>query len=575
MVATDTPEILKAHCKEDNGAVHCTRGPKLQCINGHEVAKNFPYDGFWSYCCDCYTLSSSPTVSDIKADSNCSYCGRLTSRRFVCDRCKMMSFESDESQEIKFFNLRNKGIPIPSCPGCLESPNQLSIREHDCAELVATYFTALEVCPFCTKWIATTNEAEENVDEPVRVTEVEQPSSNFSYLESLAQQRQSFWRSRLPDSKEGWNRFFTITGFIIGALGLVLSFFPSVPGAVWWRLNKAVKSPLRVSAINCEGHFVLRGDKLRLRVRAEEPASGLKFEWNTSAGYLINHNHRNRESEVELVTDAITVSSVPVEVVIGVTVVDDYGDSVLKQERITIMPRRITNNPPMLKIPPRCNCALQEVIAGESISLYALAEDQDSNDELTYTWDSSSPSVQIIQTGSNPGSTAIVTTAGVNPRQTAVPVKVSLRVNDSSGGEVTGDITLMILPRQSAKATDAPSTTPAPPANHSPKLEAFVADKTIIQAGEAITLWAYVTDPDGDAPIFYDWHASAGDIQNKKETAILNTSGVTSSKIIVVLTISDGRGGKTSQQMPIDVRSISPPAASPSPVPHPTEVKDH
>jgi hypothetical protein len=148
-------------------------------------------------------------------------------------------------------------------------------------------------------------------------------------------------------------------------------------------------------------------------------------------------------------------------------------------------------------------------------------------------------------------------------------------VNDSSGGEVTGDITLMILPRQSTRAADTSLSTPTPQANHSPKLEAFVADKTIIQPGETITLWAYVTDPDGDEPIYYDWRASAGDIQNKKETAILNTSGITSSKIIVVLTISDGRGGRTSQQMPIDVQSISPPIASPSPVPQPTELKDH
>lgn len=160
------------------------------------------------------------------------------------------------------------------------------------------------------------------------------------------------------------------------------------------------------------------------------------------------------------------------------------------------------------------------------------------------------------------------------PEILTVPVKVSLRVSDSSGGEVTGDLTLMILPRQSVKAADTPSGSPTAPANLSPKLLAFGADKTIVQVGETITLWAYVTDPDGDEPIYYDWHASAGDIQNKKETAILNTSGVTSSKIIVVLTISDGRGGKTSQQMPIDVRSISAPAASPSPVPNPTEIKD-
>ena len=151
MPVADTLEILKAHYKEDNGSLHCTRGPKLQCINGHELAKNFPYDSIWSYCCDCYTLSSSPTPAGVKADSDCSYCGRPTTRRFVCQRCTTMSFESDESKEPKFFNLRTNGIPIPSCPGCLEPSSETSILEHECAELGASYFTALEVCPFCHK----------------------------------------------------------------------------------------------------------------------------------------------------------------------------------------------------------------------------------------------------------------------------------------------------------------------------------------------------------------------------------------------------------------------------------------
>jgi len=56
---------------------------------------------------------------------------------------------------------------------------------------------------------------------------------------------------------------------------------------------------------------------------------------------------------------------------------------------------------------------------------------------------------------------------------------------------------------------------------------------------------------------------------------MLSTLGITSSKIIVVLTVSDGHGGRTSQQMPIDVRTIAVPAAAPSPTPHATEIKDH
>lgn len=479
-----------------------------------------------------------------------------------------MSYESDEKDPTKFFDLRADGPPVPSCPGCLESSSQISILEHDCPALAATYFTALQICPFCKKSIAKASEIEVSVEVSATVTKSEQPPIKFDFLESFGQTKVSWWRSRLPKSWKGWIHLITVASAIVTIFVFI---FPSAAGAVWRGLDKVMKSPLKVSPIDCGAHFVLKGDKLRLAVHAEAPANGLRFDWKTSAGNLINHQDRNRESEVELVTDAIAAASVPVDVTISVTIVDEYGESVLRQERITIIPRRITNNPPVLKIQPRCNCELQEVIAGKSVSLYALAEDVDSNDELTYDWQSSSPTVQIIQTPSTPGSTVIISTTGVSPTQT-VPIKISLRVSDSSGGTVTGDIPLMIRPTQAA-ATATP-VTPAP-ANHSPKLEAFVADKTIVQAGENITLWAYVTDPDGDAPIFYDWQASAGDIQNKKETAILNTAGITSSKIIVVLTISDGHGGKTSQQMPIDVRSISASTASPSPVPQPTAVKDH
>lgn len=567
MPASDSTELLKTPCAQDGGVVRCTRGPKLQCENGHDVATNFPYDDFWDYCCNCKIVFSFVIASGGQAEPNCPYCERLIARRYVCHRCRTMSFESDDKETTKHFSLRIDGPPVPSCPGCLEPSSEISVVEHDCTELAVTYLTALEVCPFCDKWITKESEVEADVQESVTVEEVEQPSGNFSYLESLAQSRHSFWRSRLPDSRAGWVQLISITSAIIT---ITVFIFPSVSGAVWRRLSKA---PLRVSQISCERPHVLKGDKLQLRVRAEEPASGLKFDWNTSAGKLINYSQQNRECEVELATDEISVASFPVDVVINVNVVDEDGDLERRQQRITVWPRRITNNPPVLKIPPLCNCAVQEVIAGESISLFALAEDADPSDHLTYAWGSSSPSLQLTQTPANPGSIAIINTAGLNPRAIAVPIKVWVRVDDGSGGEVTGDITLMILSKQTARTADVSNIPPASPANHSPKLLAFVADKTIVQAGETITLLAFVDDPDEGDPIFYDWRTSAGDIQNKGQTAVLNTSGVTLPKLFVTLTVSDGHGGVTKQQMPIDVRTVSALTPSPSPSPHPTEVK--
>ena len=565
MPAPDPTELLKTPCGQDKGVAFCTRGPKLQCVNGHDVAKNFPYDGFWDYCCDCHTVFSFLTASDGQAGPDCPYCDRRIARRYVCHRCRTMSFESDEQVANKEFSLPIDGPPVPSCPGCLEPASDISVVEHDCPDLAVKYLTGLQVCPFCDRRITRDSDVEVNVQEPASVQEVERLSSNFRYLESLAKPRHSFWRSRLPESRKGWFEFISVTSAIITLVGFI---FPSVSAAVWWRISKAVKSPLKVSQILCERPSVMKGDKLSLRVRAEEPASSLKFEWNTSDGKLINFNQRNRESEVELATDAISVVSLPVDVVIGVTVIDEYGDLVRKEQHITIWPRKMINNRPVLTIPPRCNCAVPEVIAGESISLSALAEDADPNDHLTYRWGSSSPSIQITETPPDPVSTATINTVGLNPRAVAVPIKIWVRVDDGIAEPVLGDITLMVLPKEPARTVDRTTT----PTNHLPRLVAFVADKTIIQAGETITLQAFIDDPDEGDPTFYDWKTSAGDIQSKGQTAFLNTSGITLPRIFVTLTVSDGHG-VTKQQMPIDVRSVSTPTPSPSPSPHPTEVK--
>ena len=575
MSVEETSPLLRVHCGQDGGIVDCVRTAKMRCKNGHELAKDFPYDSFWDYCCDCDIFCSSTIVSEKGARSNCPFCNRLIARRYLCHRCRMMSFESDENKQAKQINLGAGGSPLPHCPGCLESAVSFSIQQHDCSNLSLTYMTAREVCPFCNEWITEARAIDANVEDSIPAIDIDRSPNNFPFLESFSHRniRFSFLRSYLPDSRKGWFEFISIASAIITTAGLLLTIFPSVPAAIGWQISKAIKAPLRVSQIDCTAHFVLKGERLRLKIRADAPATGLRFEWASSAGTLVNHHERNSESEVELETDAISVMSVPVEVLIRVTVADEYGDTASRQERITVMPRRITNNPPVFKIPPRCNCLLQEVIAGESVSLYALAEDEDSDEDLTYDWQSSSPSIQIIKTASDGGSTVILTTSGVNPKLTAVPIKVSLIVNDGNGGAVTGDLTLMILPKQVVKSPEPVAVTP-PPANHSPKLEAFVADKTIVQAGETITLWAYVTDQDGD-DLIYDRRTSAGEIQNKHETAILNTAGITSSKVIVILTILDPRGGKTSQQMPIDVKLAAAPAISPSPSPTASEVKDH
>jgi N-acyl-D-amino-acid deacylase len=92
-------------------------------------------------------------------------------------------------------------------------------------------------------------------------------------------------------------------------------------------------------------------------------------------------------------------------------------------------------------------------------ALPGMALRRNTNEALTYDWESSSPSLQIIKTASDAGSTVILTTAGVNPKLTAVPIKVSLIVSDGNGGAVTGHV---ITLRLAAAPTPTISPSPSP-----------------------------------------------------------------------------------------------------------------
>ncbi|MEN3326036.1 MAG: hypothetical protein V7638_843 [Acidobacteriota bacterium] len=567
MQQDETSITFRVYCTKCKSDFYPVRAPRIECTNGHVLANNFPHDNFWDYCCSCGVFFPSNALEGNEGESNCSVCDRPIARRFFCDNCKLTTLESDEIRTERLFQLSTDGRPLPSCPGCLVPAPDTSLLTHNCRSLEVTYLTARNICPFCNKRITGPTKVEQKVEKIVQAVVQARDQIGFPFLESFSHREVSFLRSYLPSSKKGWIELLTVVGFVLTILAFV---FPGLPTAISWRVTKTLKSPLTVSAIECAAHFVLKGDRLRLKVRADETEDPVQFNWSASAGTLVGRKEQNSQSEVELDTSEISVLTAPAEIAVRVTVANQYGESVWRDERITVMPRRMVNNPPVLKIPPRCNCTLQEVVAGESVSLYALAEDEDKGEALSYEWQSSSPSAQLVKTDSTAGSTVILNTPGVNPRAAAVPVKISLRVSDASGGEVMGDITLMVLPRQLVILPNSSSATPPPP-NHSPKLEAFGADKTTVQAGESLRLWALVTDADGDSPIFYDWRTSAGEIQNKNETAILNTVGVTTPEVIVMLTISDGHGGRTSQKMFLPV--TTPPVATGSPLPSPIQPK--
>jgi hypothetical protein len=80
--------------------------------------------------------------------ARCAVCTRRSSQRYLCDKCHLISFESNTPLDVKNFTLSADGVPQPSCPGCLRSASA-DQHEHDCDELGTSFITALTTCPIC------------------------------------------------------------------------------------------------------------------------------------------------------------------------------------------------------------------------------------------------------------------------------------------------------------------------------------------------------------------------------------------------------------------------------------------
>jgi tetratricopeptide (TPR) repeat protein len=66
----------------------------------------------------------------------------------MCDRCNLLSFESDEEGRRKIYAITGTGAVEPACPGCLSRP-QTKLRSHQCEESGLSFHTARAACPFC------------------------------------------------------------------------------------------------------------------------------------------------------------------------------------------------------------------------------------------------------------------------------------------------------------------------------------------------------------------------------------------------------------------------------------------
>jgi len=145
---------MRVFCPEHKRGFFAPRQSPIKCENrGHilgtldfEGEVNAPAEIRWQYCCNCEHFC--PVDFKDYGLERCPVCTRRSSVLYLCDRCHVISFESNTPLQTKNFTLNADGVPQPSCPGCLRSASA-DLHEHACEPLGATFVTALNTCPIC------------------------------------------------------------------------------------------------------------------------------------------------------------------------------------------------------------------------------------------------------------------------------------------------------------------------------------------------------------------------------------------------------------------------------------------
>lgn len=145
---------MRVFCPEHKRGFFAPRQSPIKCENrGHllgeidfEGQSKSPAEIQWQYCCNCEHFC--PVEFGEYGLQRCPVCTRRTSLLYLCDRCFVISFESNTPLQTKNFTLTAEGAPQPSCPGCLR-PASADLHEHTCDDVNVSFVTALSACPIC------------------------------------------------------------------------------------------------------------------------------------------------------------------------------------------------------------------------------------------------------------------------------------------------------------------------------------------------------------------------------------------------------------------------------------------
>jgi hypothetical protein len=205
---------MRVFCPEHKRGFFAPRQSPIKCENrGHllgeidfEGQANTPVEFQWQYCCNCEHFC--PVDFDQHGLQRCPVCTRRSSLLYLCDKCYVISFESNTPLQTKNFTLTAEGVPQPSCPGCLRTA-PADLYEHTCDKVNASFITGLNTCPICNERLDIAPAFPSTVavedGEFVVVTSLEQPivlprATKFAAKRDFYEYYQDYYHCANPDA---------------------------------------------------------------------------------------------------------------------------------------------------------------------------------------------------------------------------------------------------------------------------------------------------------------------------------------------------------------------------------------
>jgi outer membrane protein OmpA-like peptidoglycan-associated protein len=250
---------------------------------------------------------------------------------------------------------------------------------------------------------------------------------------------------------------------------------------------------------------MMQDEVATIRANAYNPQGGrLTYSWSASGGTVKGSGDQADFSASAPGTYTITAT------------VASGKESVSCSSQVTVNRRPVA---PTVSVEP----ATFSLLPGESANLRCVASDPN-NSTLTYAWTvngtplaAQGPNVTFGSEGRNPGSYDVTCTVSNGDLSASASSKGTIRERPNQ------------VPTISCQTTTVS-----------------------VASGASVELRASASDPDGDQ-LTYNWSSPAGAVGGNGSTTNFNASGVRAGSYTVTVGVDDGRGGKASCNMTVNV----------------------